>query len=112
MYFVYLCVTDSITYSKMISYACCYNFVGNHSVEESFDYYTSVSFPNFDIVPAYTTHYTLKIDIVADRILEDNELFQVTALPQHRSAGQPDCSVSVIIADDDGKFNTTVINTV
>ena len=71
-----------------------------------------MSFPNFDIIPANTTHYTLKIDIVSDRILEDNELFRVTAVPQHRPAGQPDCSAFVIIKDDDGKFNATVINTV
>ena len=85
-------------------------FIGNDSVKENFDYYTSMSFPNFDIIPAYTTHYTLKIDIVADHIIEDNELFQVTVVPQHRFLGQPDCDVHVIIQDDDGKFNITVIS--
>ena len=98
-------------HSKIITHLATI-FVGNHSVEEGFDYYTSMSFPNFDIIPANTTIYTLKIDIVADRILEDNELFDVTALPQYRPSDQPHCRVSVIIVDDDGKFNITVKNTV
>ena len=98
-------------HSKIITHLATI-FVGNHSVEEGFDYYTSMSFPNFDTIPANTTIYTLKIDIVADRILEDNELFQVIARPSEKPVGGFDCSVSVIIVDDDGKYNITVKNTV
>ena len=81
-------------------------FVGNHThtVEASIDYYTAIAFPNFDTIPAYTSHYTLSVKIVADRILEDNELFYVTVIPEHLPFGQPDCRVAVIIRDDDGNF--------
>ena len=79
-------------------------FVGNHSGNEIFDYYAAISFPYFDIIPPYERHYILNITIVADRMLEDNELFHVTAVPQHVPAGQPECSVDVIIRDDDGNF--------
>ena len=79
-------------------------FVGNHTIEEGIDYYTSSAFPYIDLIPAYSKVYTLKINVVADRILEDNELFYVTANPQHVPDGQPDCRVSVIIRDDDGNF--------
>ena len=75
-----------------------------HTVEAGIDYYTAIAFPIFDTIPAYTRHYTLSIEIVPDRILEDNELFYVTAKPQHVPFGQPDCRVSVIIRDDDGNF--------
>ena len=87
-------------------HACCYNFVGNHThtVEADIDYYTTITFPNFDTIPAYTRHYTLSIQIVPDRILEDNELFFVTVRPEHMPDGQPDCRVAIIIKDDDGNF--------
>ena len=79
-------------------------FVGNHSGNEDFDYYTAISFPYFDIISPYERHYTLNVTIVPDRILENNELFHVTAIPQHVPAGRPECSVDVIIVDDDGNF--------
>ena len=79
-------------------------FVGNHTTGEGIDYYTSSAFPYFAIIPAYSTGYTLKINIVADRILEDNELFYVIANPEHFPYGQPDCRVTAIIRDDDGNF--------
>ena len=80
-------------------------FVGNHSGnEEPIDYYTTKTFPDFDIIPPYERDYILNVTIVADRMLEDNELFHITAVPQHVPAGQPECSVDVIIRDDDGNF--------
>ena len=79
-------------------------FVGNHSGNEIFDYYAAMSFPYFDIIPAYERDYILNITIVPDRILENNELFHLIAVPQHVPVGQPECSVDVIIRDDDGNF--------
>ena len=81
-----------------------YISVGNNTAQESLDFYTSVSSPNFDIIKAYNRHYELNITIVPDRILESNELFHVTSLPQQSPVGQPDCSVDIIIRDDDGSF--------
>ena len=83
-----------------------YIFVGNNTAQESLDFYTSVSSPNFDIIKAYNRHYKLNITIVPDRILENNELFQVTPLPQQVPVGHTttDCRVDVIIRDDDGNF--------
>ena len=69
---------------------------------EVFDYYTAIAFPNFATIPASTTNFTLKIDIVPDRILEDNELFKVTAQPEFTPDGHTIPSVDVIIKDDDG----------
>ena len=81
-------------------------YVGNHThnVEAGIDYYTAIAFPNFDIIPAYTRNYILNVGIVPDRILEENKLFEVTAKPEHRPDGQPDCCVQVVIVDDDGNF--------
>ena len=78
-------------------------FVANGTAEE-FDYYTSIAFPNFDVIPANTQNYTLKIEIVKDRILEDNELFRVTPQPESIPDGHTaiDYQVDVIIKDDDG----------
>ena len=81
-------------------------FIGNDTAQQGFDYYTSISFPNFDKIPAFTTHNTLNITIVPDRILENNELFQVTPVPQHIPVGHYVylCSADAIIRDDDGNF--------
>ena len=81
-------------------------FIGNNTAQQGFDYYTSISFPNFDKIPAFTTSYTLNITIVPDRILENNELFHVTPVPQHIPVGNHDypCSADAIIVDDDGNF--------
>ena len=49
----------------------------------------------------------MSVNVVPDRLLEDNELFQVTTKPPYMPADpQPDCStqVGVIIRDDDGNF--------
>ena len=82
---------------------CYCNFVGNHtSTEEGFDYYTSISFPTHDIIPAYTRHYTLTVDIVPDNVIEENELLRVIAIPLHVPLGQYYCSTDVVILDDDG----------
>ena len=96
----YLCVTNSEN-SKLCTF---YNFVENESGITNIDYYTSLAFPNFDTIPAYERHYTLNVTIVPDQILENNELFDVTAKPEHVPAGQPECSTAVIIRDDDGNF--------
>ena len=81
-------------------------FIGNDTAQEGIDYYTSIAFPNFDKIPAFTTRYTLNITIVADRILENNELFEITPQPSHLPIGHraTDCSVDVIIRDDDGNI--------
>lgn len=80
-------------------------FVGNHSGDEKeIDYYTTKTFPDFDTIPAYERDYILNVTIVPDSKLENNELFHVTAVPQHVPVGQPECSVDVIIRDDDGNF--------
>ena len=69
---------------------------------EVFDYYTAIAFPNFATIPANTTNFTLKIEIVPDRLQEDNELFFVTAQPELIPDGYTIKSVAVIIKDDDG----------
>ena len=88
-------------------------FVGNHThnVKAGIDYYTAIAFPYFDIIPAYTRHYTLNVGIVPDHILEDDELFQVTPRPKHIPDGYATnyFSVDVIIRDDDGNFNINVV---
>ena len=63
-----------------------------------------MAFPTFDTIPAYERHYTLNITIVPDEILENNELFDVTANPQHVPDGHLECSTDVIIKDDDGSL--------
>ena len=86
----------------------CIFFVGNHSANagiKPIDYYTSIAFPIFDTIPAYSNNYTLNVTIVSNRFLEDNKLFDVTVKPEHMPIGQPDCKVAVIIEDDDGNFS-------
>ena len=78
------------------------NFVA-YGTADDFDYYTPISYPDFDVIPAYRKYYILYVKIFPDRTLEDNELFYVTAQPEHTPDRQPDCRVSVIIRDDDGK---------
>ena len=56
------------------------------------------------MIPAYSEHYTLSVNIVPNHFLEDNKLFDVTVKPEHMPIGQPDCKVAVIIMDDDGNF--------
>ena len=80
-------------------------------MEVGFDYYTAIAFPIYDIIPAYTKHYTLSVKIVPDRILENNELFRVTVQPELRPIGYYYCSAEVIIQDDDGNFNITIVLT-
>ena len=81
-------------------------FVGNDTAQapDNIDYYTSVAYPSFDTIPAYTRQYTLIVGIEKDHILENNEQFQVTPQPKNFPIGHAPSSyrVDVSIIDDDG----------
>ena len=81
------------------------NCVGNESTfisEDEIDYYTSYSFPYFATIEAYSSYFILSIPIVQDCILENNEIFRVSAIPPELPNGHIRCIADVIIVDDDG----------
>ena len=105
--FIYLCIYYWSDHSKVCTFILCI-FVGNHSSEGDIDYYPE-AISNFHTIPAKTTHYPLNIVVIQDSILEDNELFQVTVIPEYipvPAVPQSNCptSVGVIIVDDDGNY--------
>ena len=74
---------------------CKMNFTGNGT-----DYYASYAFPDKATIPAGTTEFLLKIKIVDDKILENNELFRIVAVPPDIPDGHIRCTADVIIRDD------------
>ena len=73
-------------------------------MSDNIDYYTSYAFPNKAIIPAGTTKFLLKVKIVNDKRLEDNEIFRIVADPPDIPNNHFTCSTDVIIWDDDGKL--------
>ena len=84
----------------------CSNSIGNESSSDDneIDYYVSHSYPNMDIIPKGSMYYTLKIKIVDDDRMEDDEVFHITAIPEDLPDGHIYCTTDVYIKDDDGKL--------
>ena len=57
-----------------------------------------------DIIPKGSMYYTLKIKIVDDDRMEDDEVFRITAIPEDLPDGHIYCTADVYIKDDDGKL--------
>ena len=99
---------SSYTCSNIQSAFNSFNFTGNEStlIEDDIDYYASYSYPNFAVVEAYSTHFSLNISIVQDCKLERTELFRVTAFPPQLPFGHVQCTTDVLIGDSYCKFKT------
>ena len=68
------------------------------------DYYAAYHYPNFAVVPANTTYFTLNITIVDDSVLENSELVRIVAIPPRVPDGHLRCLADLVIVDDDGKL--------
>ena len=99
----YLCVATYPIASYVFN---CSNSIGNESSSDNseIDYYVSHSYPNMDIIPKGSMYYTLKIKIVDEDRMEDDEVFRITAIPEDLPDGHIYCTTYVYIKDDDGKL--------